>query len=43
VGQFLHIFKGTFDIGDIVAYIRAILFALIIIKLNGGEKHEKKI
>lgn len=42
-GQFLHIFRGTFDIGDIVAYIMAILFAIITIKFNGGEKHEQKI
>ncbi|QSZ27544.1 hypothetical protein ACETAC_01060 [Aceticella autotrophica] len=43
LGQFLHIFRGTFDVGDIVAYIMAILFALITIKFNGGEKHEQKI
>lgn len=36
IGQAFHLFKGTFDLNDIIAYILAILIAFITIKKGEG-------
>lgn len=43
IGQLFHIFKGTFDIGDIIAYLTAGILAVYSIKLlYRGIKNEEK-
>lgn len=41
-GQYFHIFIGTFDIGDIVAYVIAAISAIYSMKNYRGNKNEQK-
>lgn len=40
-GQYLHIFRGTFDMGDILAYIICMFAALLITNYRGRKLDEK--